>query len=207
MNRQAAARRPSPPQRAMRKYIGTSTVSKARKNSSRSSTAKVARCRTRAGAAARRSLRGGSRGRLEVGVQRAEEGQQRGQDDEGEGDAVDAEVDAHVECGDPADVGRGLHLRRVVVVEAEREDDRGDEHAPVTVTPCRSTACAGDLPFSPGGAGRRAASAPRSGPATTNARRNCITDSLISITPAHTPVATRTAATARTTVPASSALT
>ncbi len=79
--------------------------------------------------------------------------------------------------------------------------------APVTVTPCRSTACSGDFPFSPGGAGRRAATAPRSGPTTRNARRTRITDSLISITPAHAPVATRTAATARTTVLASSALT
>lgn len=78
---------------------------------------------------------------------------------------------------------------------------------PVTVTPWRSTACSGDFPFSPGGAGSRAAAAPRSGPTTVNARRNCITDSLISITAAHAPVATRTAATARTTVPASSALT
>ncbi|CAM5680889.1 hypothetical protein SFUMM280S_05999 [Streptomyces fumanus] len=43
MNFQAASARPSPPQRAMRKYIGTRTISKARKNSSRSRTAKLAR--------------------------------------------------------------------------------------------------------------------------------------------------------------------
>ena len=43
MNFQAALVRCSPPQRAMRKYIGMSTISKARKNSSRSRTAKVAR--------------------------------------------------------------------------------------------------------------------------------------------------------------------
>lgn len=78
---------------------------------------------------------------------------------------------------------------------------------PVTVTPCRSTACSGDFPFSPGGAGSRAVTAPRSGPTTMNARRTCITDSLISITPAHAPVATRRTATVSTTVPASSALT
>ena len=71
-------------------------------------------------------LGGRARGQLEVAVERAEEGQQRGQDEKGERDAVDAEVDADVECGDPADVGRGLHLRRVVVVEAERQDDRGE---------------------------------------------------------------------------------
>lgn len=79
---------------------------------------------------------------------------------------------------------------------------------PVTVTPWRSTAWSGDVPFSPGGAGRRAAAAPRSGPATINARRNCITDSLISIT-AHAPAAAlarATATIARTTEPASRAL-
>ncbi|CAM5712623.1 hypothetical protein SCANM63S_07388 [Streptomyces canarius] len=43
MNFHAARVRPSPPQRAMRKYIGMSTISNARKNSSRSRTAKVAR--------------------------------------------------------------------------------------------------------------------------------------------------------------------
>lgn len=53
---------------------------------------------------------------------------------------------------------------------------------PVTVTPWRSTAWSGLRPFSPGGAGSRAATAPMSGPTTTNARRNCITDALISIT-------------------------
>ncbi len=78
-----------------------------------------------------RARTGGPRRRLVsllgVRVERAEEGQQRGQDQEGEGDAVDAEVDAHVECGDPADVRARLHPRRVVVVEAEDEDDRGGE--------------------------------------------------------------------------------
>lgn len=54
--------------------------------------------------------------------------------------------------------------------------------APVTVTPWRSTAWSGFFPLSPGGAGSRAATAPRSGATTTNARRNCITDALISIT-------------------------
>src|SRR5690606_41704973 len=43
MNFQAAPARPSPPQRAMRKYIGMRTISKARKNRIRSRTAKVAR--------------------------------------------------------------------------------------------------------------------------------------------------------------------
>lgn len=43
MNFQAAACFRAPPQRAMRKYIGMSTISNARKNSSRSRTAKVAR--------------------------------------------------------------------------------------------------------------------------------------------------------------------
>jgi hypothetical protein len=109
----------------MRKYIGMRTVSKARKKRIRSRTAKVARVPDED--QGDECLRGRARRHLEVGVERAEEGQQRGQDQEGEGDAVDAEVDAHVECGDPADVGRGLHLRRMVVVEAEREDDRGDE--------------------------------------------------------------------------------
>ncbi len=78
--------------------------------------------------------------------------------------------------------------------------------APVTVTPWRSTAWPGFLPLRPGGAGRRAAAAPTSGATTMNARRNCITDGLISIT-AHAPTAaTMTAAIARTTEPASSAL-
>lgn len=54
--------------------------------------------------------------------------------------------------------------------------------APVTVTPWRSTAWSGFFPRSPGGAGSRAATAPRSGATTTNARRNCSTDALISIT-------------------------
>lgn len=53
---------------------------------------------------------------------------------------------------------------------------------PVTVTPWRSTACSGLLPLRPGGAGRSAAAEPRSGATTMNARRNCITDGLISIT-------------------------
>jgi hypothetical protein len=43
MNFHAAWVRPAPPQRAIRKYIGMSTISNARKNSSRSRTAKVAR--------------------------------------------------------------------------------------------------------------------------------------------------------------------
>lgn len=43
MKRSEAASRPTPPQRAMRKYIGMRTVSKARKKSIRSSTAKVLR--------------------------------------------------------------------------------------------------------------------------------------------------------------------
>lgn len=80
--------------------------------------------------------------------------------------------------------------------------------APVTVTPWRSTAWSGPDSFSPGGAGRRAATAPTSGMTTMNARRNCITDSLISIT-AHDPALTlakTTAAIARTSEPASSAL-
>lgn len=79
---------------------------------------------------------------------------------------------------------------------------------PVTVTPWRSTAWSGLRPFSPGGAGSSAATAPSSGATTMNARRNCITDSLISIT-AHDPALTlakTTAATARTREPASSAL-
>ena len=42
MKRSAERSRSPPPQRAMRKYIGIRTVSKARKNRIRSSTAKVA---------------------------------------------------------------------------------------------------------------------------------------------------------------------
>lgn len=57
---------------------------------------------------------------------------------------------------------------------------------PVTITPWRSTACWGDLPRSPGGAGSSAATAPMTGAAMMNARRNCITDALISVT-AHDP--------------------
>lgn len=80
--------------------------------------------------------------------------------------------------------------------------------APVTVTPWRSTAWSGPVPLSPGGAGSRAATAPIRGMTTMNARRNCITDSLISIT-AHDPALTlakTTAAIARSSEPASSAL-
>lgn len=75
-------------------------------------------------------LRGGSFGELEVAVERAEEEQQRGHQEEGERDAVDAEVDPDVQRLDPADVRRRLEAGRGVVVEAQGEGDgRGEDHS------------------------------------------------------------------------------
>ncbi len=75
-------------------------------------------------------LRGGACGELEVAVERAEEEQQRGHQEEGERDAVDAEVDPDVQRLDPADVRRRLDAGRGVVVEAQGEGDgRGEDHA------------------------------------------------------------------------------
>ena len=56
----------------------------------------------------------------------------------------------HVECGDPADVGRGLHLRRMVVVEAERQGDRGDEHHTGDGHTVPQHGLLGRLPLQPG---------------------------------------------------------
>ena len=111
-------------------------------------------------------------------MERAEEGQQGGQYEQGQGDAVDAEVEADVEGGDPVEVGLGLHGAGSVVVEAGASTSAAASTAPVTVTPWRSTACPGPRAASPGGAGSSAATAPASGSSRTPARSACMTVSL-----------------------------
>ena len=165
-------------------------------------------------------LGGRARGHVEVGVERAEEGQQRGQDDKGEGDAVDAEVDADIEFA-------GIQLMSVLACifagwswsKPIARRDRGDEDAPVMVTPWRSSAWSGDLPFRPGGPGGERRARRQGGRRRPHARKELhrglvdIGQALLEGSsanpygPAPVPVATRTAATARTREPASSALT
>ncbi|CAM5647527.1 hypothetical protein SANTM175S_11063 [Streptomyces antimycoticus] len=65
MNRQAARSRSPLPHRLMRKYIGMRTISNARKNSIRSSTAKLARVPdSRSSSSATKALGDGPEGRL-----------------------------------------------------------------------------------------------------------------------------------------------
>lgn len=115
-----------------------------------------------------------ARRHVEVGVERAEEGQQRGQDDEGERDAVDAEVDADVERRDPADIGGGLHTGRLVVVEADRQRDRGGEHDTGGGHAVAQYGLVGVLAAQPGRGREQGGERTGEGRTTTAARRSCI---------------------------------
>jgi hypothetical protein len=65
-----------------------------------------------------------------VAVERAEEREQGRQDEQGQGDAVDAQVEVGAEGGDPLHVGFGLHGAGTFGVEAQSEDDCRGEHGP-----------------------------------------------------------------------------
>ena len=128
--------RPSPPQMAITKYIGTSTTSKNTKNSSRSSARNVPIMPTSSTSSVNTSARGGrpaSAGRerrAPAQVDEAQEGQQRGQHDQRERDPVHAEMEPQVEPGDPGQVDRELHPAGVPVVEGRGHGHRAGEHQP-----------------------------------------------------------------------------
>ncbi len=148
-------------------------------------------------------LRGRARGQVEVAVERAEEGQQRGHHEKGERDAVDAEVDADAERLDPADVGGGLHPGRVVVVETDGQGDgrgqhdAGDGH---TVAQYRLVGVAA----LEAGRGREQGGDRAQQGEDDDGREEKLHSGVIH-GQAPVPVATRTTATARTSEPASSA--
>ncbi|GAA2790274.1 hypothetical protein [Nonomuraea dietziae] len=63
-------------------------------------------------------------------VDEAEEGQQRGQHDQREGDAVDPEVEAQAERGNPRHVDGELEARGLAVLEEHREQHRQRQGEP-----------------------------------------------------------------------------